>query len=104
MSKRDVVIPAQEFLVRLSEGAQQAYFMNYKNPFLLAFLYYTEGMSTIEMADLLGCEQRTVRRYMNFYGFKRYTKRFSLLVKFHGVEGALQIQAPEFYPLGVHND
>ena len=104
MSKRNVVIPAHEFLKRLSEGANQAYYMNYKNPFLLAFLYYTEGMSTVEMANLLGCEQRTIRRYMNYYGLKRYTKRFALLVKHHGIEGALKIQKPEFYPLGVHDD
>lgn len=104
MSKRNVVIPAHEFLKRLLEGTNQAYYMNYKNPFLLAFLYYTEGMSTVEMANLLGCEQRTIRRYMNYYGLKRYTKRFALLVKHHGIEGALKIQKPEFYPLGVHDD
>lgn len=104
MSKRNVVIPANEFLTRLNEGATQAFYFNYKNPFLLASLYYTEGLSTIEMADLLGCEQRTIRRYMNYYGLKRYTNRFSLLVKHHGIEGALKIQKPEFYPLGIHND
>lgn len=104
MSKHNVTIPPVTFLQRFSEGAQQAYYANYKNPFLLAYLYYTEGMSTTEMADFLDCEQRTVRRYMNYYGFKRFTKRFSLLVKHHGIEGAMKLQAPEFYPLGVHND
>lgn len=104
MSKRNVTISPQEFIKRLSEGTQHAYHMTYKNPFLLAFLYYTEGMSTVEMAELLDCEQRTIRRYMNYYGLKRYTKKFALLVKHHGIEGALKIQAPEFYPLGVHND
>lgn len=104
MSKRNVTISPTEFIKRLSEGTQHAYHMTYKNPFLLAFLYYTEGMSTVEMAELLDCEQRTIRRYMNYYGLKRYTKKFALLVKYHGIEGALKIQKPEFYPLGVHND
>lgn len=104
LSKRNVVIPPHEFLKRLSEGTQYAYYMTYKNPFLLAYLYYTEGMSTTEIADLLGCDQRTIRRYMNYYGFKRYTKHFAQLVRHHGIDKALQIQPPEFYPLGVHND
>ncbi|WP_202775306.1 helix-turn-helix domain-containing protein [Heyndrickxia sporothermodurans] len=104
MSKKNIVIPAHVALKRLSEGANQAYHMTYKNPFLLAYLYYTEGMSTVEIAEMLDCEQRTIRRYMNYYGFKRFTKKFSLLVKHHGIEGALKLQAPEFYPLGVHND
>ena len=104
MSRHNVRIPAHEFIDRLSEGAEQAYFMSYKNPFALTFLYYTEGMSTIEIADTLGCEQRTIRRYMNYYGFKRYTKKFALLVKYHGVKGALKIQTPEFYSLGIYND
>jgi hypothetical protein len=104
MSKRNVIIPPEVFLSRLNEGASQAFYGSYKNPFLLATLYYTEGLSTIEIAELLGCEQRTVRRYMNYYGLKRYTKKFALLVKHHGIEGALKIQKPEFYPLGVHND
>jgi hypothetical protein len=104
VSKRNVIIPPALFIDRLREGAEHAYYGSYKNPFLLATLYYTEGLSTIEIAELLGCEQRTVRRYMNYYGLKRYTKKFSLLVKHHGIEGALKIQKPEFYPLGVHND
>lgn len=104
MSKRNVVLPAYTFMKRLNEGSAQAYHMSYKNPFLLAYLYYTEGMSTVEMAELLECEQRTIRRYMNYYGFKRFTKRYSLLVKHHGVEGAMKIMPPEFYPLGIHND
>jgi hypothetical protein len=104
MSKHNIVLPPKVLIERLSEGAQQAFYMNYKNPFLLAFLYYTEGMSTVEMAELLDCEQRTIRRYMNYYGLRRYTKRFAQLVRHHGIEGALKIQKPEFYPLGVHND
>jgi hypothetical protein len=104
LSKKNVIIPAHEFLRRLNEGTQHAFVASYKNPFLLATLYYTEGLSTIEIANLLGCEQRTVRRYMNYYGLKRYTKKFALLVKNHGIDGALKIQAPEFYPLGIHND
>jgi hypothetical protein len=104
MSKRNVILPANVLLKRLNEGSEYAYMATYKNPFLLATMYYTEGLSTVQIAELLGCEQRTVRRYMNYYGFKRYTKRFALLVKNHGIHGALKIQAPEFYPLGVHND
>jgi len=104
MSKRNVMLSPYVFINRLSKGAEQAYFLSYKNPFLLTFLYYTEGMSTIDIADVLGCEQRTIRRYMNYYGFRRYTKKFALLVKYHGIKGALKIQAPEFYSLGIHND
>lgn len=101
---KGIIIPPSEFLKRLEEGSKHAFHMTYKNPFLLAFLYYTEGLSTIEMAEMLGCEQRTIRRYMNYYGMKRFTKRFSLLVKHHGIDGAMKIQKPEFYPLGVHDD
>lgn len=104
MSKKNVTIPANEFVKRLSKGMKHAYEYSYKNPFVLATLYYTEGLSTTEMADLLGCEQRTIRRYMNYYGFRRFTKRFALLVKHYGLDGARKIQEPEFYPLGVHND
>lgn len=104
MSERNVVLEPWEVLKRLSEGSQYAHEFSYKNPYLLATLYYTEGLSTIEMAKVLGCEQRTIRRYMNYYGFKRYTKAFAQLVKHHGVRGARQIMRPEFYPLGVHND
>jgi hypothetical protein len=102
MSKRNVLLTQDEVLQRLSSG--ELFEMTYKNPFLLATLYYTEGLSTVEMASLLGCEQRTVRRYMNYFGFRRFTKKFSLLVKHHGISGALKIQPPEYYPLGVHND
>lgn len=102
MSKRNVQLSVEDFVSRMTQANPFQY--SYKNPFILAFLYYTEGMSTVEMADLLDCEQRTVRRYMNYYGMKRFTKAYSLLVKNHGIEGALKIKAPEFYPLGIHND
>jgi hypothetical protein len=104
MSKKNVVLTPNQLLSRLSEGTQHAFTHSYRNPWLLATLYYTEGLSTVEIAELLDCEQRTVRRYMNYYGFKRFTKKFSLLVKHHGIKGALKIQRPEFYPLGIHND
>ncbi|AGE60803.1 transcriptional regulator [Bacillus phage Eoghan] len=81
-------------------GEMPAIYENsYKNPLLLAYMYYTEGLSTIEMANMLGCEQRTIRRYMNKYGLRRFTKDFSLLVMYHGVEGALKIQDPTFYDI-----
>lgn len=103
MSKRDVKITADEFANRFfSKGDVFAF--SYKNPALLSFLYYTEGHSTVDIADLLGCEQRTVRRYMNYFGFKRFTKDFSLLVKHHGIEDALKLREPTFYPLGIHTD
>lgn len=76
----------------------------YKNPFLLAYMYYTEGLSTVDIANFLGCEQRTVRRYMNYYGFRRFTKSYAQLVNIHGIEDAQKIKAPEFYPLGKYND
>lgn len=73
---------------------------SYKNPFVLASLYYTEGMSTVELAELFECEQRTIRRYMNYYGLPRFTKQFSLLVKHHGMAGAKKLMTPEYSPLG----
>ncbi|PEZ47007.1 hypothetical protein CN367_11595 [Priestia megaterium] len=104
MSKRDVILKGEEVLKRLSEGHSYSHEYSYKNPFLLATLYYTEGLSTIEMAEVLGCEQRTIRRYMNYYGYRRFTKKFALLVKHHGLQGAYKIMKPEYYPLGIHND
>lgn len=104
MSKRNVMLTADEILSRMAQAGPEMFKFSYKNPFLLATLYYTEGLSTIEMAELLGCEQRTVRRYMNYYGFRRFTKGYALLVKHHGVEGAMKITKPMFYPLGIHND
>ncbi|AYP68742.1 hypothetical protein BpsS36_00036 [Bacillus phage vB_BpsS-36] len=102
MSKRDVVLSPEDFMIRLAQA--NIFELSYRNPFTLAFLYYTEGMSTVEMADLLGCEQRTVRRYMNYYGLRRFKKDFALLVKHHGIAGAMKLKQPTFYPLGVHND
>jgi hypothetical protein len=85
---------------QFAERVIELHKVTYKNPFLLATLYYTEGYSTVEIAELLECEQRTVRRYMNLFGLRRFTKRFSLLVKHHGIEGACKIMRPEFYPIG----
>jgi len=102
MSKRNVIIDGDVLATRIYSADPFSY--SYKNPFLLSFLYYTEGLSTVDIAELLGCEQRTVRRYMNFFGFRRFTKDFSLLVKHHGIQDALKLRQPTFYPLGVHND
>lgn len=102
MSKRNVRLTADEVGKRM--GKADVFSFSYKNPFLLAFMYYTEGMSTVEIASILDCEQRTVRRYMNYFGFKRFTKDFALLVKHHGVQDAMKLREPTFYPLGVHND
>lgn len=85
---------------RLLDAEKHRTEWSYKNPFVLASLYYTEGMSTIDIAELFGCEQRTVRRYMNYYGLPRFTKRFSLLVKHHGMNGAKQLMNPEYYSVG----
>lgn len=104
MSTKNIVLSPSQYINRMAEGTKQAFYHSYKNPWLLATLYYTEGLSTVEMAHSLGCEQRTIRRYMNYYGLRRFTKQFSLLVKFHGIEEALKMQTPEYYPLGVHND
>lgn len=102
MSKRNVRLTADEVGKRMAQA--DVFSFSYKNPFVLSFLYYTEGLSTVDIAELLDCEQRTVRRYMNYFGFKRFTKDFALLVKHHGVQDALKLQAPTFYPLGIHND
>jgi hypothetical protein len=102
MSRHNVVLTPEEFVRRWNNA--DVFSFSYKNPFVLASLYYTEGLSTVEMADLLGCEQRTIRRYMNYYGLKRFTKDFALLVKHHGLEKALQMKKPTFYPLGRHDD
>lgn len=102
MSKKDVKLSSLQIAGRLMSA--NPFEKSYKNPFLLGYLYYTEGLSTLEIADLLGCHDRTIRRYMNYHGFKRFSKRFALLVEAHGVEKALEMSPPEFYPLGVHND
>lgn len=102
MSKKNVQLTAEETASRLFSSDHFSF--SYKNPFVLSFLYYTEGLSTVEIAEMLSCEQRTVRRYMNYFGFKRFTKDFALLVKHHGVQDAMKIKKPTFYPLGVHND
>lgn len=100
--KNGIVIPAEVVAQRMFQA--NVFEFSYKNPFMLAYLYYTEGMSTVELANLLGCEQRTIRRYMNYYGMRRFEKGFSQLVKAHGVQKAMQLQAPKFYPLGRYDD
>lgn len=92
-------VSAEHNLQSFTNETPSIYENSYKNPFLLAYMYYTEGLSTIEMANMLGCEQRTIRRYMNKYGLRRFTKDFSLLVMYHGIEGALKIQDPTFYSI-----
>jgi hypothetical protein len=77
---------------------------SYKNPHILAALYYVEGLSTTQMAEHLSCHKRTIRRYMNYFAMPRFTKHFSQLVRHHGIDGARQIQDPEFGDLGVWND
>ncbi|WP_144498233.1 helix-turn-helix domain-containing protein [Bacillus paralicheniformis] len=106
MSKKIVWLSRRDVGERLEEAFLKGYIFeaSYRNPFLLATLYYHEGLSTVDIADLLECEQRTVRRYMNYYGLFRFTKRFSLLVAHHGVDEAKRIMQPEFYPLGRHDD
>lgn len=102
MSKRDIHIPMGEWAQRMLTADPSEF--NYKNPYLLASLYYTEGLSTREMAFYLNCEERTIRRYMNFYGFRRFHKSFAQLVKHYGIKEAKNMAVPQFYPLGVHND
>lgn len=102
MSKHNVVISPEEFVARLSEA--DVFNFSYKNPFVLACLYYVEGLSTVDMAKLLGCEQRTIRRYMNYYGLRRFSKDFAVLVKQYGIKRALKMRKPTFYPLGRHDD
>lgn len=77
---------------------------SYRNPHILAALYYCEGLSTTQIAEHLGCHKRTVRRYMNYFAMPRFTKHFSQLVRHHGIDGARQIQDPEFNSIGAWND
>lgn len=77
---------------------------SYRNPHILAALYYCEGLSTTQIAEHLGCHKRTVRRYMNYFAMPRFTKHFSQLVRHHGIDGARQIQDPEYFPIGAWND
>jgi hypothetical protein len=102
LSKRNVLLTDDEWARRFKEG--RIFEESYKNPFVLASLYYTFGYSTVDIAQALHCDQRTVRRYMNYYGFRRFSKSFALLVKEHGIDGALKLAEPTFYPLGTHND
>lgn len=102
MSKRDVKLTGEQWTERMLSADVSEY--SYKNPYLLATLYYTEGLSTNDMADLLKCEERTIRRYMNYYGFRRFHKSFAQLVKHYGITRAKQLGEVKFYPLGIHND
>lgn len=102
MDKKNIVLSPEEFTARIANA--DVFSFSYKNPFVLASLYYVEGLSTVEMAKLLGCEQRTIRRYMNYYGLKRFTKDFAFLVKRYGIKKALTMKEPTFYPLGRHDD
>jgi len=77
---------------------------SYQNPHVLATLYYTEGLSTTQIAEHLSCHKRTIRRYMNYYGMRRFTKHFSQLVRHHGIENAMKLAEPEFNNIGAWND
>ncbi|PEL23421.1 helix-turn-helix domain-containing protein [Bacillus toyonensis] len=77
---------------------------SYRNPHILAALYYCEGLSTTQIADHLGCHKRTVRRYMNYFAMPRFTKRFGQLVRCHGIDGARQIEEPSYYEVGDWTD
>lgn len=103
MANKEIKLTPSEVVTRILVKADP-FGYTYKNPFLLATLYYTEGKSTYEIADLLNCHDRTVRRYMNYFGFKRFTGRFSQLVEYHGIEHAMKIEQPSFMPLGRYND
>lgn len=70
---------------------------SYRNPFVLATMYYVDGYSTVEMAQMLSCHDRTIRRYMDKYGLRRYTKTFSAYVHLYGIERALEVSTPEYY-------
>lgn len=92
----------KERLTRIDQA--EKFTFSYTNPYVLAALYYTEGLSTTQIADHLGCHKRTIRRYMNYFGMKRFTKHFSQLVRHHGIDGARQIQDPEFGEVGDWTD
>ncbi|PEM64453.1 helix-turn-helix domain-containing protein [Bacillus toyonensis] len=77
---------------------------SYRNPHILAALYYCEGLSTTQIADHLGCHKRTVRRYMNYFAMPRFTKRFGQLVRCHGIDGARKIEDPTYYEVGDWTD
>ncbi|MGY0013228.1 helix-turn-helix domain-containing protein [Bacillus anthracis] len=77
---------------------------SYRNPHILAALYYCEGLSTTQIAEHLGCHKRTIRRYMNYFAMPRFTKHFSQLVRHHGIDGAMKIQEPEYNSIGAWND
>lgn len=42
----------------------------WRDPTTLRRLYYDEGLSQAEMADELGCAQRTVCRWMEYHGLE----------------------------------
>lgn len=86
------------FVERLFTGNPEEY--SVRNPFLLATYYYLDGLSTLEIAEALGVHDRTVRRYMNYFMLHRFTKRYSKLVQYHGIDGAKQISEPEYNPIG----
>lgn len=70
---------------------------SYRNPYVLAVMYYVDGYSTVHMAEMLNCHDRTIRRYMDRYGLRRYSKKFSAYVHLYGIEKALEVATPEYY-------
>lgn len=88
------------FVKRLLDNQNKIYEYSVQNPFLLSTMYYCMGMSVSEIADELGVHERTVRRKMDFYGFRRFSDRFSMLVKVHGIRNAMKMEEPTFNPLG----
>ncbi|RXF11096.1 hypothetical protein EG878_14670 [Enterococcus faecalis] len=59
--------------------------LDYRNPFALSYMYYSEGQSLRDMATLFGCHHKTVMRWMNYYGYKRRTHSSAALVLHHGI-------------------
>ena len=81
----------------LNQDPEVVHEFSYRNPYVLAVMYYVDGYSTVHMAEMLGCHDRTIRRYMDRYGLRRFTKQFSAYVHLYGIEQAVEIATPEYY-------
>lgn len=80
----------EEFMARVANAMQAGITasVNYENPFALQFMYYTEGMSLKDMAEVLECHPKTIARWMNYYGLNRRSSGSAQLIASHGPEMA----------------
>jgi AraC-like DNA-binding protein len=98
--KKNFGAPAseEEFFERQVEASYRGwvYERSYRNPNMLSFFYYTQGFSLSDMAEIFGVHPKTVSRWMNYYGYRRFSEQFAQLVQHHGINNARKLAEPSF--------